>query len=749
MNDANLGRLTIVTPSFEKHIVQFGHLVESIAEHCLDLDAVHLIAVVERVNQDAFASLLARYPRISSEIVLTEQVLEDFAIDATPGQFLRRVGKFTFQTIKKFGALLRAPSDWSLVLDSEGLFHKPFRALDLLRDYAERKYVFYTRTKPRTDLWRQSTGYDVTKNAGSALAMDSGDRWYMEYFHWFYETEKVRDLIRNRLWASFYELLRNPKSGPIDHFECILYYLYIERYHADEYQLIDLKAEIDALLPPEIARRFNLAELPFSLFGNEYILNILRPEEVKCLRPLFDKYKLAFVRLEPPSFDTRYLPALKALPSFVATISSHHLVWLRKRIAICVSGEFRHAVHRNPELQLRHLVGFLSGVECDVFVHGWSNTSEALILQELKPRAYKFEPRPSLGALKRRITIEEPNIKPGRDEGSLAMFYSIEACYRLLEPFVDDYDFVLRIRPDIFADRSLKEILVGISDEGDYLPDAIYVPQHFHSKGINDQLALGPARQMAVYMQTFSWIEARVEELFFNPETILLRHLVEANVPLAVIPVSYALMRSEPMRIDIVHRHVHEQKRVWWSRTDRLPLYQDVTAFFRDKLKAVDALMRRRVPRVIYFEAPAGAGSGGGSSRAVVRARSVDNDPALVALAFLERFGLLRLARFRFEDGTIRARRDRDQQYLFAFPEADELVLSEWRLHDGKFLNHRLRRPLKESADLAAQDRSRRALAWLPYRIMGGGRVPSLVRGLVRRLARALPQHSRWSLRRD
>lgn len=737
----DLDRLTIVTPSFEKHAVQFGRMVDSLAEHCGDLHALHLVAVVEKQNETLFAEILARHPGISSEILLTEDVLVEFGVEESPSRFLRRAGKFTFQTLKKFGGLLRAPTAWSLVLDSEGLFHKPFRALELLRDYAELRYVFYTRTNPRTDLWLRSTGHEVTRNAAEALGVPAGDRWYMEYFHWFYETAKVRDLVRNRLGQTFYDLIRNPKARGADHFECILYYLYIEKHHADEYRLVDLKQEIDALLPPEVAARFDLAELPFSLFGNEYILNILRPEEVGCLRPLFDKYRLPFVRLEPPVFDARYLPELRRLPSFVATISSHHLVWLRKRIAVCISGEFRHVVHRNPEHNVRHILGFLSGVDCDIFLHGWSNTSEALIIETLKPRAHRFEPRPSVAALKRRIKVVEPNIKPGRDEGSLAMFYSIEACFRLLEPHLDEYDFVLRIRPDIFADRSLKEILVAISDEGDYLPDAIYVPQHFHSKGINDQLALGPTRQMAVYMQTFGWIREHVEELFFNPETILLRHLVDRKIALALAHAPYALMRHHPMRIDAIHHHLHEQERVWWSRTDRLPVYQDVTDFFRDKLKAVDALMRGQVPRVIYL------GLGSGRGRATVRARSVDNDPALVSLAFLERFGLLRLARYRLEGGAVTPRRDRHQHYLFCYPDGDDLVATEWRMEDGKLVRSVVRRPIGETARLARHDRFRRALAWLGYRLSRGLRLEALG-DRVRRYARGMSRRRQSRLAR-
>lgn len=706
--------LSIVTPTFEGHRVQFSQLIESISSNCCDLNLLHMIVVVEDKNKLAFDRICASCPSLSYQIVTTEDVFAYFQITETPAHFLRRSGKFTFQSIKKFGGLLQAGTEWSLVLDSESVFHKPFSAATLLQDYVSRKYVFYTRTRPRTDLWRESTGFRVTQACGHFLAMDAGDRWYMEYFHWFYETEKVRDLIEHRLWGSFYDHIRDPESPRVDIFENVLYYLFLEKYHADEYNFVDFRLEME-VLAPDIAPRFCLSELPFSLFGNEYLLNIVSPDEVAALRPLFDKYALPFVRLEPPFFNTRYLPELEKLPSFVATISSHHLVWLRKKIAVCISGEFRHVVHRNPEHNLRHLLGFLSGVDCDIYLHGWSNTSEALILHELKPRAYRFEPRPSTSGLARRISYTEPNIKPGRDEGSLTMFYGLSRVYDLLEPHLHEYDFVLRIRPDIFADRSLKELLVSMSDEGDVQPQTIYVPQHFHSKGINDQFALGPTREMATYLQTYRWLETEIERLVFNPEAVLLRHLLEAKVSIALVHMPYALMRHHPMRIDSVHFHLHEQERVWWSRTDRLPLFEDLTAYFRDKLRCMEAIMRGEIPPV--FHVPVQERDQDGLHRpASIRARVVDNDPALLALGFFRRGGWPVIGRFVLEEDGVEVSRETDQSYLFAYRDDGEMILVHWRMKDGKLVHHTIRVHQDDVTARATGQRLRHNIAWAAYR---------------------------------
>lgn len=685
------GAITIVTPSFEKHYVQFSQMVESLCEFCEDLDKVRLVTIVEERNLEAFSKLLEGFPRLSSRILITEDALSHFGLRESPASFIKKAGKFTFQTLKKFYGLRLADTQWSLVLDSETIFHKPFSAMQMLDDYTARKYVFYTHTAPRGDLWQKSLGYQVTQNAADVLRMQGGDRWYMEYFHWFYETSKVEDLLENHLGLPFFNVLANSESPCKDFFENIIYYLYLEKMHSHEYNFVDFKDVLSRHLPADISARFKLNELPFALFGNEYLLNILSPSEVPLLADMFDFYKLPFVRLEPPYFSHRYIEELKRLPTFVATISSHHMTWLRKKIAVCISGEFRHVIHRTPEHQVRHLLGFLSGVDCDVYLHGWSNSSEALIVDVLRPRGYKFEPRPPFSALARRIKTAEPNIKPGRDEGSIAMFYGIQEAFKLMEVNSDEYDFVVRLRPDLYSELSLKELLVRISDEGDFLPEAIYFPRHFHSKGINDQLALGPVGKMRVYASTFSYISENIEKMFFNPESVLLRHLLERRVQIATLEAPYSLMREVPFKIGTIHERAVAQHHTWWSRTDDLPQFEDLTAFFTDKLHAMEAAMVQSVPDLVYLRAPTVTQkreeSGGAS---VLRARVFDNDPSRPVMGLFKENGRWRSRPFVIDAGRVRQTAVPEPKHVFIYPQGAGVRLTEWRWDSGKFIRNTL-----------------------------------------------------------
>lgn len=365
----------------------------------------------------------------------------------------------------------------------------------------------------------------------------------------------------------------------------------------------------------------------------------------------------------------------------------------RPRVAVCLSGEFRHHHHRTPEHHVRQLKSFLSGSDCDLYVHGWSNSSEALILAELQPRAWLFEPRPDLSRLATRVRLVEPDIKPGRDRGSLAMFYGIERCFELIDAEGAGYDYVVRVRPDLRIDVSLREIIDGIERHG-RLPNTIYVPHLFHSKGINDQLAIGPPAAMKTYATTYSFLRRHIERAFFNPEAVLLRRILDSGARIALAEISYALMREVPIRINTAFELLQRQRDIWWSRTEWLPHYRDVTAYFADKLRAMNDAMEGTVPPLLYLRVPKADRAGGA---VVVRTRAVDNDPARHNLFLFRRWGLWQIAPGVIGESGAREG-EPEQRQIFVSRDGDGFALTQWRLEAGRLVH--------TSTAVAAQDAS-------------------------------------------
>lgn len=584
--------VTFVVPTYEKHLAQFCDLVDSVDRHCIDKDRLRLIVILEEKNIPLFEQELRGRLRANISFVTTEDVLKRFSLKKTPTLFLKDSGKFTFQSLKKLGGLLKATSKWCVVLDSETIFFRDFSVQQLVTDYEKKKYVFYTRTSRRGHGWNGGLVDNVTRQCGQLLDVSSGDRSYMELIIWFFETEKVHELIQ-RVSVNLKNLLEQPSvDKPI--FENVLYYLFLEKFHGQEYNFVDFEKEWKRLVPDEISGRYDLESPPLSFCGADHVTYTIAPGETSKISGFLEEYNIPFLRVEPFIVNAAQLEEYKRLETIVAFVSSAHLAWLNQKIAVCISGEFKGfpgSLHR-----LRHVVGFLTGCECDIFVHGWRNPDEGIILDALKPKGYIFEAKPvgDIQKIESGIVYKERGLKPGRDFGSLSMFYGMKQCFKLVEESDGQYDFVLRIRPDLYLESSLTDILRGITMAGDANLESVYVPRHYHSQGINDQIALGGFEAMTVYMRTYDFIADQVENLYFNPEAILLKNLLNNDVSILPIDLRYALMRYDGYHAESVSHVFARQDSIWWSSVDDFPAYEPANEFFEDKLKCVEFLSKRK-----------------------------------------------------------------------------------------------------------------------------------------------------------
>lgn len=632
MEQVSSKRLTFVTPSFEKHFQQFSSMVDSIYKNCIDKENLEIVVVIEEKNMDMFSSLSEKFKELSISIVTTESILNKFNIKESPNAFLKRIGKFTFQTLKKFGGILASNTHWSLVLDSETMFYNKFSASELLRNYEDTKYVFYTSTIERKELWKHSLGFRVNENTARALKLSSLSRWYMEIFHWFYEKDKVQDLIFDKLGHNWLDEITYSHCS-VDYFECILYYAYLNKYYQHEYQFLNLHETLLKYVDRNISTRFKLDDLPFSLHGNDFILSIVGADDINKLSPFFEKFKLPLIRLEPAYVSPDYIRELKKLPYFCATVSSQYLMWLGSKIAICLSGAFKNGEFRGYEQQVRHILGFLSGVSCDLYIHGWKQSCEAYIIDTLKPKKYLFEEQINFKGMANRINLTEGSyLKPGRNEGSISMFYSMHKAFSLICN-LDEYDYIVRLRPDIYSEFSLKELLFTISDYGDLIPNVVYIPSNFQAKGMNDQFAIGRSDVMKQYFSMYSHLEKNIDKLFFNPESMLAEYMIRNGVKISLLNMPYALHREEIIRPWKTLQLMHEQERVWWSQTTRLAKLQDVTDFI--KKRVISGKLLNKYPVHSRFLAKVK------NEKYMILVESFDFDPCVHARAVIKKFGML------------------------------------------------------------------------------------------------------------
>ncbi len=552
--------LTFVIPTYQPHFGFVRKLVGSLANFARDPEQLAVRIVVEQQNRHFVESLAERWPSLGISYTTTESVLDDFGIGLSPDAFLAKAGKFTFQSIKKIGGILTSDTDWVLVLDSESLFTKPFSVRTLLENHASRKYVFFSETASRQSHWRNSLAETVTHNA-SLLLGGKTDKWLMEYYHWFYETEVWRDLVRTLKRSGGLDTwLRGGLKDGV--FENILYYQFVSINPHYGYQLIDVSAELKRHLPAHMAGRLDSA--PRDRLGIvgllEYIASLVSVEEFRDLARFFDAYQLPFLRLEPSAFDARILTAIDDLPSVCAITSSHRIQVIEKRVAVCIAGEFR-SVFSN----IRAIRSFLSGVACDVFVHSWSHDSVPVVMDVLGPDRLVEEAPLDFTQLVSTIQNPEPDLKPDRDKGALSMLYGISASIDMLGDAIDRYAYVVRLRPDCVFQESLRDLLFNITDDDEHDGTTIYVPDSFHSQGINDQFAIGSASAMAKYARVFDYAKQVAGHEYFNPEHLVSSCLLDAGITIKTLPMIYILLRKEPNNLDWVGRIQHIQNTTWWS----------------------------------------------------------------------------------------------------------------------------------------------------------------------------------------
>ena len=361
-----------------------------------------------------------------------------------------------------------------------------------------------------------------------------------------------------------------------------------------------------------------------------------------------------------------------------------------KKIALCISGDFRFSETSITILQqLRHISGFVSACDCDIYLHSWNSKHDELIKNYLKPKKFLFEEHADFSALVTKIKFSEKNLKPNRDNGSLSMFFAMEKVFSLIEN-INDYDFVIRMRPDIYCERSLYEILDDIKSESER--KIVYIPDRFFSQGINDQFAIGSVEAMKYYFSTYKYAVENIETAYFNPESILLENLLSNNIKIKLISFPYALMREVPYTIDSIYSIFHDQDKFWWAKKYDIPLLTDMTNFFEDKSRANISYAKGILPQKFFIE----------KDNFVLQIEFFDKNPNVQISLYDIAENIVSRKSFLVNDGHICVSDTETEKFVFPFVNQDlyiscyycsgnllkynELIFPLEKIHSGDFL---------------------------------------------------------------
>ena len=214
------------------------------------------------------------------------------------------------------------------------------------------------------------------------------------------------------------------------------------------------------------------------------------------------------------------------------------------RIALCISGQVRHGMASFPYIYNSFLN---NDYEVDVFFHTW-NRDEVIDLYN--PEFLDIENDVDI----RKSLLDNLNLhkdvkvdKTSNIGNNLLMYYGIK---RVISMVGDEYDIVIRARPDMFMPNklNLKKIVSDITS-GKY---DIQIPSpQFNFGGYNDQLAIGSYESMKVYGDFINNIEKTSNTYNkWHSETLLKLYLDYMGVSVNQIEYDYRLLRTVKITVN-------------------------------------------------------------------------------------------------------------------------------------------------------------------------------------------------------
>ena len=572
---------TVLIPTFIGHIAPVTTLAESIRTHCGN--NVDIVLVIGSAERSAFEEMAYRH---SCQLLEFEDLLYSFTrrrLDTK--RLLATVDRFRFQSLKKLLGVASLSGD-VLVMDSESL---------VMRDLTS---LFDGGIAETTVAYSERPWHTITASLSARVydeccqLLGQQPYWYFESFNWLYSSDIVRNMLQHLQQTHGVEWMFRPR----DLFECQLYFQYVHMTGAG-YRFLPAQEILAGHFGPSRAANllqkiYNSPLLDFGIFEylarfvgrDEYIGFVADPRVLRHFR---------LMRHEPYEFYDIVGAVREAAgsdPNYFGEASMHRRPLLSGRIAVIASGRF---YHEEDVYSLRH---FLRGVDCDLFLGiGSGDFLEATIQEILQPRAIAaVDDAAELGArslaLQNERGVPEPRIKAGRDLGSMAMFEKMAAAWGAMaeEETVRGrrYSVVVRVRPDIFARRGLRDILWDISENMSNLKGSVMTPDSFWSQGINDQIFLGLRDEMGCLLERVSGA-AYADCEFRNPEYFLGSCLRSAGLAPVPFPFEYILTRADRPELEEVQHRLDEQASHFWSAKSGLPVWKDAGAALDEKLTNV------------------------------------------------------------------------------------------------------------------------------------------------------------------
>lgn len=208
------------------------------------------------------------------------------------------------------------------------------------------------------------------------------------------------------------------------------------------------------------------------------------------------------------------------------------------KIALCISGKFRNSVFCFPTIYRNFILNY----DTDVFIHTWDDVDDALNLYQPKKILVENEKDVLESELAKITLSNDVKVNPYSNiNNNILMYYGVK---KVIEMVDDSYDFIIRIRPDLYLNTKLH--LDTIFDDLNNEKYDLQIPNSRQNhNGMNDQIAIGKFKQMKYYSALIDNVNVISNSIkYWHPETILDVFLKTLGVSVNQLHYEYGIVRN-------------------------------------------------------------------------------------------------------------------------------------------------------------------------------------------------------------
>ena len=260
-----MNNYAIITPTFTPHFKYIKEYLKSYNRYVKDKKQIKLVFIISASEEQKFSEIISPYKEACViDVLLFEDLLKQACINLTPSELLTKYGKFSFQTIKKFLALLFVKERYSLVLDSESMWVKDVEMGKVFEDYFRSPFVVFSDTSQLSLVGPVKAA--VMRN-NKILFPSIKNEWFLETFAWFYDKNILEKMfattsVFDHIDKVYRQAPKEDKEWGCFEIEMYCSYLYLNR-DALKYRFVDAVSILKNILDEDFNSYMNLYNYVF------------------------------------------------------------------------------------------------------------------------------------------------------------------------------------------------------------------------------------------------------------------------------------------------------------------------------------------------------------------------------------------------------------------------------------------------------------------------------------------------------